>query len=182
MTSKTEKLLAGALLIGMGVATGGATLSAVAAGIGVNWLSEGLASSWPRLAASPSDPLARAYAVAIRSTGTALKDRYRRTVDGRFDLTAFDLVAACADQAAAAEFPPGAVDADSALRSLAAALTALLHGHDERQVAFLGKELLPACATAFQQRLLGDEPAWRAFHGLILQGLAANIVALMQRT
>ena len=181
MTVKTDKLLAGALLVGMGIATGGATVAAVAAGVGVNWLSEGLAAFWPRLASFPPDPLARAYAAAIRAGVASLKDRYRRTVDGRADLTAFDLVAACADQVTAAEFLPGASAADSASRSLAAALAALLHGHDERQVEFLGRELLPACAAAFQQRLLQDEPAWRAFHGLILQGLAANSALLMAR-
>lgn len=176
-----SKLLAGALLAGMGVAAGGATLSAVAAGVGVNWLSEGLVDLWPRLASSPPDPLARAYAAAIRSGVAGLKERYRRTVDGRTDLAAFDLVAACANDIAAAEFPANAAEPNAAQTALTASLAALLHGHDPRQAAFLGKELLPACATAFQQWLLGDEPAWRAFHGLILQGLAANSAVLMTR-
>jgi hypothetical protein len=173
------KLLAGGLLLGMGIATGGATLGAAAAGVGVNWLGEGAAGLWAGLAARPEAALARAYAAAIRDGSNDLAQRYRATVDGRADLAAFHLVAACADEVAAAEFPPGGVDAGAAQRGLAAALAALLHGHDERQVAFLQRELLPACAAAFQKRLLQDEAAWRAFHGLVLQGLAANSGALM---
>jgi hypothetical protein len=176
-----SKLLAGGLLLGMGIATGGATLGAAAAGVGVNWLGEGAAALWAGLATPPEAALARAYATAIRDGAQGLAARYQATVDGRADLTAFHLVAACADQVAVAEFPPGGARGDAVQRSLAAALAALLHGHDERQVAFLQRELLPACAAAFQKRLLQDEAAWRAFHGLILQGLAANSNDLMAR-
>lgn len=181
MTSSANKLLAGGLMVGMGMATGGATLAATAAGVGVNWLSEGLADLWAGLAAPPQEALARAYAAAIRDGVQALKERYRRTVDGRADLAPFELVAACAGEVAQAEFPSAAADAEAAGRALAAALASLLHGHDERQAAFLSRELLPACAAAFQARLLADEAAWRAFHGLVLQGLARNSAALMAR-
>jgi hypothetical protein len=42
----------------------------------------------------------------------------------------------------------------------------------------LRARLLPACATAFQAALVRDDAAWRAFHGLLLQALAANISTL----
>ncbi|MBX2998249.1 MAG: CHAT domain-containing protein [Caldilineaceae bacterium] len=181
MTTHTTKLLAGSLLIGMGMAAGGAALAAVAAGVGVNWLGEGSAGLWSGLTAPPQEALGRAYAGAIGDGAAALKTEYRRTVDGRADGDAFDLVAAAAGEMAATEFPPGGADAEIAQRILAGALAGLLHGHDPRQVAFLQQELLPACAAAFQRRLLADETAWRAFHGLILQGLAANSAALLTR-
>ena len=174
----TSKLVAGGLLVGMGLSTGGATLSAVAAGVGVNWLGEGAAGLWSGLAAPPGEALGRAYAGAIRAGVAQLKARYRQGVDSRSSLAAFDLVATCADQLAAAEFPSGSVNVASSQRSLAGALTALLHGHDPRQVDFLQRELLPACARAFQIQLLKDAAAWRAFHGLILQGLAQNFAPL----
>jgi hypothetical protein len=173
-----SKLLAGGLLLGMGLATGGAMVSAAAAGVGVNWLGEGVAGLWSGLAAPPETALGRAYTGAIRKGVAELKARYRQGVDPRSDLAAFDLVAACADHVAGAEFPAGAVDVDGAQRGLSGALAALLHGHDPRQVEFLQQELLPACAAAFQTQLLKDSDAWRAFHGLILQGLARNFGAL----
>lgn len=178
MTSNTNKLLAGALLAGMGIITGEATLIATAGGVGVNWLAEGLAGLWPALGGKPSDPLARAYAAAIRSAVSELETDYARTVDSRGDRAAFRLVAACADQVAAAGFPAGVDSVDAAQTALNAGLAALLHGHDERQAAFLRQRLLPACAVAFQRQLVQEEAAWRGFHGLILQALAVNSAAL----
>lgn len=178
MTSSANKLLAGALLAGMGIVTGEATLIATAGGVGVNWLAEGLAGLWPTLGGKPSDPLARAYAAAIRSAVDKLKTDYARTVDPRVDRAAFHLVAACADQVATAEFPVGVSNVDTAQTALNASLAALLHGHDERQVAFLRERLLAACAVAFQRELVQQEAAWRAFHGLILQALAVNNASL----
>lgn len=178
MTSHINKLLAGALLAGMGIITGEATLIATASGVGVNWLAEGLAGLWPALGGKPSDPLARAYAAAIRGAVDQLEAEYVRTVDPRRDRAAFRLVAACADQVAAAEFPAGVASVDTAQTALNAGLAALLHGHDERQAAFLRDRLLPACAIAFQRQLVQDDDAWRAFHGLILQALAVNSAAL----
>lgn len=178
MTSSANKLLAGALLAGMGIVTGEATLLATASGVGVNWLAEGLAGLWPALAGKPSGPLARAYAAAIRSAVDQLEAEYVRTVDPRSDRAAFRLVAACADQVAAAEFPAGVASVGTAQTALNAGLAALLHGHDERQAAFLRERLLPACAVAFQQQLVQNNDAWRAFHGLILQALAVNSAAL----
>ncbi len=181
MTSSANKLLAGALLAGMGIITGQATLIATAGGVGVNWLAEGLAGLWPALGGKPSDPLAKAYAAAIRDAIDALQDDYRRTVDARSGRAAFRLVAECADTVAGAEFPPETTDVDAAQRALGAGLAALLHGHDEREAAYLRDHLLAACAAAFQRRLVQDEAAWRAFHGLILQALAANSVELLSR-
>lgn len=179
MTSSSSKLLAGALLAGMGIVTGQATLIATAGAVGANWLAEGLSGLWPALSGRSSDPLARAYAAAIRSAVDALEQEYRRTIDPRADRAAFRLVADCADAVAGAEFPPGVVDVDTAQRALEASLAALLHGHDPRQTAFVQRQLLSACAVAFQQRLVQEEAAWRAFHGLLLQALAANITALL---
>ncbi|QLQ07144.1 MAG: hypothetical protein HZY76_14575 [Anaerolineae bacterium] len=80
MSSNTNKLLAGALLAGMGILTGQATLIATAGGVGVNWLAEGLAGLWPTLGGRPSDPLAKAYAAAIRDAVDKLEADYIRTV------------------------------------------------------------------------------------------------------
>lgn len=181
MTTSTNKLLAGALLAGMGIITGQATLIAVAGGVGVNWLAEGLAGLWPALGGKPSDPLARAYAAAIHSAVGALETDYGRAVDPRTDRAAFRLVAACADQVAAAEFPPGVNSVDTAQTALDAGLAALLHGHNERQAAFLRQRLLVACAIAFRQQLVQDEDAWRVFHGSILQALAVNSAAMLAK-
>jgi len=176
-----HKLVAGALLAGMTVATGNATLIGTAGAVGVNWLAEGLAGLYPALLRRGADPLAAAYAAAIRQGTAQLRSEYTRTVTPHSDLAAFTLVAACADAVAAAEFPAGAWAEGAAQRPLDAALAALLYGHDERQVAFLQARLLPACADAFQQQLVADEAAWRAFHGLLLQALAANNAALIPR-
>lgn len=178
MSSNTNKLLAGALLAGMGILTGQATLIATAGGVGVNWLAEGLAGLWPTLGGRPSDPLAKAYAAAIRDAVDKLEADYIRTVDPRADRATFRLVAACAEQVAAAEFPAGVASVDAAQSALDAGLAALLHGHDERQAAWLRERLLASSAAAFQRRLVQDDAAWRAFHGLLLQALAANSAAL----
>ena len=178
----TQKLLAGTLLAGIGIITGEATLIATAGAVGANWLSGGLGGVWATLRDRPADPpLARAYAAAIRQTVQDLEAEYRRTVDPRATGRAFKLVAGCANTVAEAEFPSDIVDADTAQRALEGALAALLHGHDERQAAFLRRRLLPACAAALQQQLVQDEKAWRAFHGLVLQGLAANSATLLGR-
>ncbi len=179
MSSNTNKLLAGALLAGMGILTGQATLIATAGGVGVNWLAEGLAGLWPTLDKRPSDPLAKAYAAAIRDAVDKLEADYIRTVDPRADRVAFRLVAACAEQVAAAEFPAGVASVDAAQSALDAGLAALLHGHDERQAAWLRERLLASSAAAFQRRLVQDDAAWRTFHGLLLQALAANSAALL---
>lgn len=180
-STNANKLLAGALLAGMGIITGEATLIATAGGVGVNWLAEGLANLWPTLGGKPSDPLAKAYSAAIRNAVDQLATEYTRAVDARADRAAFRLVAACADQIATAEFPQGVSSVDTAQAALDASLTALLHGHDERQATFLRERLLPACAAAFQRSLVQDETAWRAFHGVILQALAANSAVLLNR-
>lgn len=181
MTSSTNRMLAGALLAGMGIITGEATLLATAGGVGVNWLAEGLAGLWPTLGSQPSDPLARAYTASIRDAVKKLEADYTRTVAPRADRAAFRLVAACAGEVAAAEFPGDVSSVDTAQTALNASLAALLHGHDERQAAFLRERLLAACAVAFQRQLVQDEAAWRAFHGLILQALAANSAVLLGR-
>ncbi|HNS03768.1 MAG TPA: CHAT domain-containing protein [Anaerolineae bacterium] len=179
MSGNTNKLLAGALLAGMGIVTGQATLIATAGAVGANWLGEGLAGLWPALSGRSPDPLARAYAAAIRSAVDTLEQEYRRAVDPQSDRAAFRLVADCADAVAGAEFPPGVADADTAQRALEASLAALLHGHDPRQAAFLQQRLQSTCALAFRQQLVRDDAAWRAFHGLLLQALAGNITALL---
>jgi hypothetical protein len=181
MTSNTDKLLAGALLAGMGIITGQATLVATAADVGVNWLAEGLAGLWPASAGRPDDPLAKAYAAAIRDAVDRLETDYTRTVDPRADRAPFRLVAACSAQVAAAEFPATVSSVDTAQTALDASLAALLHGHDPRQVDFLRSRLLQASASAFQRRLVQDEAAWRAFHGLLLQSLARHSAELFGR-
>lgn len=181
MSGNANKLLAGALLAGMGIVTGEATLLATAGGVGVNWLAEGLASLWPALVGRPSDPLARAYAAAMRDGVKTLEADYRRTVDPRAGSELFQLIADCAEEVAAAQFPDGVNSVDAAQAVLEASLTALLHGHDPRQADYLRQRLLPACAAAFQKQLVQDAAAWRAFHGLILQALAANSASLLAK-
>ena len=176
------KLLAGALLAGISIATGEVTVVVTAASIGINWLAEELPGLWPALRqGSQPAPLAAAYAAAIRQAATRLEEDYRRTVDGRSDLAAFKLVAGCAASLSDAEFPPGVASVDTAQRALEEALEPLLHGHDPRQADYLRKHLLLASIVAFQEQLVAQEAAWRAFHGLLLQGLAANSAALMAK-
>ena len=176
-----QKLVAGALLAGMTIVTGEATLIATAGGVGVNWLAEGVAGGLAGLRPArggAAGPLATAYAAAIRQAAAQLQADYTRTVDPRSDAAAFALVAACAQEVAAAEFPAAAAAVDTAQAVLAQALDALLLGHDPRQVDYLRGRLLPVCAAAFQQQLVADAGAWRAFHGLLLQALAANVLTL----
>ncbi|MCB9140395.1 MAG: CHAT domain-containing protein [Caldilineaceae bacterium] len=179
--SNLTKLLAGTLLAGMGIATGQATVIATVAGAGVNLASDGLGDLWAGMGDAPPQPLAAAYARSIRAGVEALKTRYRTTVDPRAGLDAFELTAACADEIAEAEFPASAQSVNAAQAGLRGSLAALLHGHDERQVAFLARELLPACAGAFQAELVRDETAWRAFHGRLLQQLAGQSGRVMQQ-
>lgn len=172
-----EKVLAGALLTGIGIITGEITLVATAGNVGANWLAEGLAGLWTSLQGLPSEPLANAYAVSIRNAIDTLERDYLRTVDTGADCAPFRLVATCANAVAGTEFPPDITDVAGAQRALEDCLAALLHGHDARQVAFLQKRLLPVSAVAFRKRLAQDDKAWRAFHGLQLQVLAANVSA-----
>ena len=171
----TQKLVAGALLAGITIAAGETTLIATAGGIGANWLAEGLAGLWPR---GTAGPLATAYTTAIRQGVEQAQATYKRTVDPHSDGAPFALVAECAQDVATAEFPDHVTDANTAQAVLGAALDALLYGHDKRQAAYLRQQLLPICAAVFQKQLVADEKAWRAFHGLLLQALAANVLTL----
>jgi hypothetical protein len=153
---------------------------ATAGGVGVNWVSEALPGLWASLrTVRAKQPLADAYAAAIRQASQELQADYVRRIDSRSQPSAFALVAASAESVASAEFPPAVETVNQAQAALNESLAALLHGHDARQVAFLQEHLLPACARCFQVQLLQDEAAWRAFHGLILQALAANSAALL---
>jgi len=175
-----RKLATGLLLAGISLAASDVSLAATAAGIGGNWLAEtapGFAATL--LARRSTGPLADAYAQAIRQAVKALQADYTRTIDGRSDAAAFRLVAACADQVAAAEFAATVANLDMAQRELQAALAQLLYGHDARQIAYLQEHLLISCTQHFQRQLVQDETAWRAFHGLVLQALAANSAALL---
>lgn len=174
-----SKLVTGLLLAGISLAASDVSLVATAAGIGGNWIAEtapGFAASL--LARRSAGPLAEAYAAAIRQAVKGLQADYLRTVDGRGDPAAFRLVAACADQVAAAEFTATVTSVDTAQQTLQAVLAQLLYGHDARQIAYLQERLLPACAQHFQRQLVHEEAAWRAFHGLVLQALAVNSAAL----
>jgi len=182
MPASAPKLLAGALIAGITIATGETTLVATAAAVGANWLGDGLAALRPRLAVRPAaGPLDAAYAAAIRDGVAGLERTYRRTVDPKTDGAAFALIMACADDIAGAEYPAAVTDVATTQAALAGALDALLYGHDERQAAYLRAELLLACAIAFQRRLVADDAAWRAFHGLLLQSMAAGVAALAPR-
>lgn len=181
MTS--HKLLAGALLAGMGILTGEATLIATAGGIGVNWLADELGGLWPMVtrARGTSDPLTNAYAKAIRTAVQGLEDEYHHSIDPRARLTAFRLIAECAQDIAQAELPVEPLTVENVQGNLQAGLAALLFGHDERQVEFLQKKLLSACASSFRAQLMQDDAAWRAFHGVLLQAMTRNITTLMSK-
>lgn len=181
-TLHLSKLVTGLLLAGISLAASDVSLAATAAGIGGNWIAEtapGFAASL--LARRSAGPLAEAYAEAIRQAVKALQADYLRTIDGRSDLAAFRLLAACADGVAAAEFTPAATTVDTAQRALQEVLAQLLYGHDARQIAYLQERLLPTCAQHFQRQLVQEEAAWRAFHGLVLQALAVNSAALLPK-
>lgn len=178
-----QKVVAGSVLVGAGFLSGGTVLIAVAGGIGVNWASEGLAGLWQEqapteLVAAVGSPLAGAYERAIRGAARTLCEAYKREVDGRADLAAFELVAGCAGSVARAQYPEGAVSPGEAQAALAQGLNDLLYGHEERQVAYIREHLLEAVATALQAELLRDQDAWRQFHGWLLQQMAGQMSVL----
>ena len=179
MANDLQKTIAGALLFGASALTGNALLMSAAGGVGVNWTSEGLAGLWRQAdgALTPGSALARAGGRAIRSAVTQLRRDYQQEYGKQADTSAFALVADCADDAAA-DIVPGDDPAIAAQHSLADALNALLHGHEERQRSFLERELLPATTTAFQRELENDADAWRGYYGTLLNALMSTQAAL----
>ena len=174
-----SKTLAGALLIGGSLLTGNAALITAAAGVGVNWSSDGLLGLWQRWRDRKLDtPLARAYQHAIQTATRTLADEYRRTVDNRATPAAFALVAECATQIGNAEYPPGELSADAAQAQLTRGLEGLLHGHEPRPREFLQAHLLQAVAVALRDALAADGEAWRRFHGWLIEDLRASQTAL----
>lgn len=174
-----QKLVAGALLAGAGLLTGEATLLAVAGGIGVNWSGEALAGLLRTFPSQPGEPLARAYARAIRRAVDDLRQQYPHTGNACTLLPAFDLVAACAGEIGAAHLPPvlpATLEPGAIQSALAAGLDGLLFGHGEAEVAFLRRHLLPAVARAFAAELDGDDRAWRRYHGWLIEQTAAAFV------
>jgi hypothetical protein len=191
-----QKTIAGALLIGGSLLTGDAALITAAGGVGVNWTSEGLQGLRRYWRTRKLDtPLARAYSAAIAAAVERLRSEYVKTRDSQSPTTAFDLVAACADGLANAEFPvipshPRAVPAfagmtgeqagtahmsvDAAQAQLDRGLDDLLHGHDTRQVEFLKVRLLSTTAIALRDALAADPEAWMRFHGWLIEDLRAG--------
>lgn len=183
-----QKTIAGALLIGGSLITGNAALITVAGGIGVNWTSEGLQGLRRQWRSRKLDTLlARAYSAAIVAAVERLRSAYVKSCDNQSPTAAFDLVAACADGLANAEFPAvparveesshraaPAISADAAQAQLARGLDDLLHGHDARQVEFLKAQLMPATAIALRDALAADPEAWMRFHGWLIEELRAG--------
>src|SRR5688572_23402528 len=92
------KLVGGALLVGVGFASGNAAILTVAGGIGINWTSEAVMELWhnrvpvPR----PNSPLQHAYQRAIEKGVNELRAQYGKAYGMPADARAFELVAACA--------------------------------------------------------------------------------------
>lgn len=170
-----QKTIAGALLAGASLLTGNAALITVAGGVGVNWASEGLQGIRRQWRARKLDtPLARAYSAAIHASVEGLRSAYVRTQDGRSPTTAFNLVAACADDLANAEFPSAQISVDAAQAQLAGGLDQLLFGHDARQADFLKARLLPTTTIALRDALAADGEAWMRFHGWLIEDMRAG--------
>lgn len=171
----SQKLVAGALLAGGSLLTGSTALITVAGGIGVNWTSEALAGLWDSraLAAGQEDVLAKAYQRAIRQAVGELRRQYTAAAKTSAPLQAFDLVAACAGSIGDAQFPSTLEVAD-VQRALDDNLASLLYGHDEREVGFLKRNLLPAVARSFRNELAADDEAWRRYHGWLIEQMAAE--------
>ncbi|MBA3531519.1 MAG: CHAT domain-containing protein [Ardenticatenales bacterium] len=174
------KTIAGALFTGASLLSGNAAFVTIAGGLGINWASEGLGS----LADIVSPPeagsaLARAHARALRNALSTLEAEYRRTSDPRGDGAAFALLALSADSLAQAEVTlPETPGLARAARTLADSLPALLHGHDERQVAWLQSRLLSAVARAFRAELEQDGDARQLFSMNLLLQIARHSQAL----
>lgn len=178
-TPDKAKLALGALLVGASALSGNALLATTAAGIGVNWASEALggviAAGAPAL--QPGTPLARAYERAMRSAVNNLRRTYQSEHGRQSDTSAFALLGDTAGSVAQAEFPAVST-VGAAQQELTNNLDALLHGHDERQVAFIKARLLEQVARAFQEQLAADDEAWRLFHGWLIQATSGQSAAL----
>jgi hypothetical protein len=170
-----QKTVAGALLIGANLIVGNAALATVAGGVGVTWVSEGVQGIRRQWRTRKLDtPLARAYSTAVHAAVESLRVTYVKTQDGRSPTSAFDLVAACADDLSNAEFPTTQMSVDAAQVQLAGALDQLLHGHDARQADYLKAQLLPMTALALRDALSADGEAWMRFHGRLIEDLRAG--------
>ena len=176
-----RKIIYGALLFGSSALTGDATLMAAAGGLGVNWVSEALASIWQERNSTRSlrNPITRATSRAIRRAVITLKETYRGQYGSKVDLKPFDLVRDCADSVTeATPSPDNALTSFSANRTLSNALDQLLMGHDEQAVVFLKRELMGAVARAFREQLDEDLEAWQAFHSWLIERIASQVGVL----
>ena len=176
---KVGKLTLGALIIGTSALSGNALVGAVAGGIGINWTSEALgamiAGGAPAL--QPGTAIVQAYERALRRATTELRRQYQQQYGKQEQPTAFALLAESAGTLAQAEYPRVA-DIGAAQQELARGLDGLLHGHPERQVAWLKARLLEQTALAFHQELATDPQAWRTFHAWLFQAIAQQQAAL----
>lgn len=164
------KTIAGALLVGGSLAVGNPLLITAAGGVGVNWTSEGLQGlgrAWT--GRKLNTPLARAYARALKSAAARLRSDYAKRDSSAQELGAFNLISACADDFANAEFPPTRLDASAAQAQLAQGLDALLYGYDSRE--FIKDRLMASTALALRDELAIDGEAWMRFHGWVLEDL-----------
>jgi hypothetical protein len=172
-TPITAKLLAGALFAGAAVLTGDVTLLATAGGLGVNWASEALAElGGARLA--PGSPLAQASAQALRKAISSLERQFRAEVNANTERKSFALLRATAGSVTEPAYAAGAAQLADLQRTVASSLDELLHDHDEQEVLFLRANLLPATARALRDELDGNDAAWRAFHGRLIEQLHAR--------
>lgn len=171
-----QKLVAGALLVGVGILSGDATVLTVTGGVGVNWTADGLAGLWDRVIPLPASgsPLSHAYQRAIEKSVRQLRSDYIAEAGASADTKAFDLVAASAADLSAVEYSATERTLPAAEENLALGLGELLFGHDPRAVNLLQQSLMPTVARALRVELTSDDKAWRQFHGDLIERLAQN--------
>lgn len=181
MASDPQEIVVGALRFGASALTGNALLLSLAGGIGINWSAEDLWGLWHQGASNmaPDSPLTRAEERAIRRAVAELRKAYRKQYGQQADTAAFERVVGCAG--ATAVYTAVSASGVTAQRILTEALAGLLHDYEERQVVYLGLELLPATAKALQAELDADADAWQSYQGQLIATLADRSTQLTSR-
>jgi hypothetical protein len=181
MASDLQKTIAGGLLFGASLLTGNAVMATAAAGIGLNWASEGsggLLSRIPRLFDGSSTALARAGTRAIRRAVDDLEEAYAQQYGDQADTRAFELVRDCADAVSTLDPLAPAGDAANTQQTLAAAFAELLHGHEQRQSDFIRAGLLPLVAERLRTELTSNDEARAEYQRLFIATAVSELARL----
>jgi len=178
MTSPdARKLLFGTLLVGASALPAGNLIAGLLAGVGGNWVAEavgGVIAAGP----PPGSALTRAFARAVQTASTGLREEYGAERVRRDGADAFELLRQTARSLTLVETPTGAADIATVQRSVSGGLAALLHAFPDAQVRLLRERLLPVTARAFHEELAREPEAWRLYHSWLLERMAAQNVAL----